>query len=124
MTRNPNVHFEVSSTQVAPHERVAVSWEVEQANKVYFYTTGQNWVPNQVALKGVRIYYPTIDTAYNLRVVNSNNTVESYKIEVIVDPPSRSTANRAFRAGSKSASGFRELCRYQVESPRRVINRS
>jgi len=87
MTKNPNVQFEASSTQVAPYDRVALAWEVKQANKVYFYPTGQNWPPNQVPLKGERVYYPTIDTAYNLRVVNLDNTVESYKIEVIVEPP-------------------------------------
>jgi hypothetical protein len=87
MTRSPNVQFEASSTQVAPYERVALSWEVRQANKVYFYLTGQAWVSNQVPLKGMRIYYPTNDTAYNLRVVNADNTVESYKIEVVVEPP-------------------------------------
>jgi hypothetical protein len=87
MTRNPNVQFEASSTQVAPHDRVALTWDVKQAIKVYFYTTGQAWVPNQVSLKGERIYFPTIDTAYNLRVVNYDNTVESYKIEVMVEPP-------------------------------------
>jgi hypothetical protein len=87
MTRNPNVQFEASSTQVAPYDRVALTWEVKQASKVYFYTTGQAWESNQVALKGERIYFPTLDTAYNLRVVNIDHTVESFKIEVIVDPP-------------------------------------
>jgi hypothetical protein len=87
MTRNPNVQFEASSTQVAPHDRVALTWEVKQANKVYFYMTGQAWESNQVSLKGERIYFPTMNTAYNLRIVNIDNTVESYKIEVIVEPP-------------------------------------
>jgi hypothetical protein len=87
MTPNPNVQFEASSTQVAPYHRVALTWEVKQASKVYFYTTGQAWESNQVALEGARIYFPTSDTAYNLRVVNIDNTVESFKIEVIVDPP-------------------------------------
>jgi hypothetical protein len=87
LTANPNVQFEASSTQVAPYEKVVLSWEVKQASAVYFYSTGQAWVPNQVPLKGVRIFYPTSSAAYNLRVVNSNNTVESYKIEVDVEPP-------------------------------------
>jgi hypothetical protein len=88
MTRNPNVQFEASSMQVAPYEKVVLSWEVKQANAVYFYTTGQAWVPNQVPLKGVRIFYPTNNTAFNLRVVSLTNTVESYKIEVRIEPPS------------------------------------
>ena len=87
MTRNPNVQFEASSTQVAPYDRVALIWEVKEANKVYFYPTGQNWPSNQVPLQGERVYFPTIDTAYNLRVVNLDNTVESFKIVVIVEPP-------------------------------------
>ena len=52
---------------------------LSQANKVYFYATGQAWASNQVPLKGVRVYFPSHDTAYNLRVVNLDNTVESYK---------------------------------------------
>jgi hypothetical protein len=87
-TIKPNVQFEASSTQVVPYSRVVLSWEVIQAKKVYFFTTGQSWVPNQVALRGNRIYYPSKDMAYNLRVVNLNNTVESFKIEVEVEPPS------------------------------------
>ncbi len=86
-TNNINVQFEASSTQVVPYSQVVLSWEVIQAKNVYFYTTGQSWVPNQVALRGNRIYFPNKNIAYNLRVVNMNNTVESFKIEVEVEPP-------------------------------------
>ncbi len=39
-TKNLNVQFEASSTQVVPYGRVVLSWEVIQAKKVYFYI---NW---------------------------------------------------------------------------------
>jgi hypothetical protein len=87
LTRSPNVQFEASSTKVAPYDRVALSWDVKQAKAVYFYPTGQAWVSNPVPLKGTRIYYPSVDTAFNLRVDNLDNTVGSYKIEVEVEPP-------------------------------------
>jgi len=87
ITPNPNVQFEASSTQVAPYEKLVLSWEVKQAKVVYFYSTGHAWMSNQVPLKGVRVFYPTMSADYNLRVVNENNTVESYKIEVEIEPP-------------------------------------
>ena len=86
MTRNPNVLFEASSTQVAPYEKVVLSWDVKQADEVYFYTTGQAWPSNRVPLKGVRIFYPANNTAFNLRVVNMNNIAESNKIELDIEP--------------------------------------
>jgi Ig-like domain from next to BRCA1 gene len=87
MTLISNIQFNASITEVAPYDRVVISWEVRQAKKVYFYTTGQAYEFNQVPLKGARVYFPANDTAYNLRVVSLNNTVESRKIEVIVEPP-------------------------------------
>lgn len=87
LTKNPNVQFEASSTKVAPYDRVILSWDVKKAKAVYFYPAGQAWISNQAPLKGVRIFYPTKDTAFNLRVVNINYVAESYKIEVIVEPP-------------------------------------
>lgn len=86
MTASPNVKFEISSTQVAPHGKVALTWDIKQANAVYFYPAGQVWQSNRVPLTGVRIYYPTVSTQYNLRVVNKDLTVESYKREVEVSP--------------------------------------
>jgi hypothetical protein len=87
LTANPNVQFRTSRTEVAPGERVVLEWEVKQAKEVYFYPSGHAWQTNPVPLKGAKVFYPIIDTAYNLRVVNSINIAESYKIEVEVTPP-------------------------------------
>jgi hypothetical protein len=87
MTVSPNVLFEISSTKVAPYSKVVLSWEVKHAKTVYFYPAGQVWESNQVPLEGVRVYYPTENTAYTLRVVNEDDTVVSYKHEVKIDPP-------------------------------------
>ena len=85
---------------------------------MYFYITGQAWASNQVPLKGVRIYFPTNDTAYNLRVVNADNTVESYKIEVMVEPPLGLAGYRHLRAAPTRASESWRLRRYQLEGTR------
>ncbi len=87
LTANPNVQFLVSKTEVAPGERVTLSWVVQQAKAVYFNASGQAWQTDPVPLKGAKVFYPTMDTAYNLRVVNTNGVAESYKIEVEVIPP-------------------------------------
>ena len=71
----------------APYEKVVLSWDVKQAHEVYFYTTGQAWASKRVPLKGVRIFYPANDTAFNLRVVNINKIAESHKIELDIEPP-------------------------------------
>jgi heat shock protein HslJ len=80
------IYFAASPTQIEAGQPVVFTWDVSNAQAVYFYQEGQSWENNGVAGKDSRTVYPPYTTNYYLRVVKPDNSVETRTITVYVEP--------------------------------------
>jgi hypothetical protein len=63
-----------------------ITWDVRQARQVYFYEYGQAWNEHPVQPTGNTYVFPYATTSYYLRVVKWDQSVETRKVVVHVEP--------------------------------------
>jgi heat shock protein HslJ/uncharacterized protein YuzE len=85
-TPSPSIQFTVDRTHIKQGECVTFAWSVENVQAVYFYADGENWQDHGVPGQGTRTECPQTTTAYNLRVVFPDGTVETRSITIYVEP--------------------------------------
>jgi hypothetical protein len=87
-TTGPIIEFGVDRTNIRPGECVTFSWRVQNVKAVYFLEKGQRWQDHGVVGEGSRQVCPPQTTAYNLRVVKPDDSVEVRQIPITVSRPS------------------------------------
>jgi hypothetical protein len=85
-TPHPNIVFTVDRDQIKAGECVNFYWSVSSAKEVYFFAQGENWQDHGVVGEGSQVECPPVTLAYFLRVVLTDNTVETRQITIYVEP--------------------------------------
>ena len=93
-TGSPEVNFSVDRTQIKQGECVTFSWKVGNVKAVYYYQEGQRWEDNGVGGEGSQQECPPSSTAFYLRVVKPDESIDLRQIVVTVEP--LPTATSAF----------------------------
>lgn len=91
------VTFTVDRTQISAGQCVTFSWDVRNANSVFFYALGENWAQNQVQAQATQRECPPVTTTYELRVINPDNSQETRNIRIdVAQPPPDAPTIRSF----------------------------
>jgi len=85
-TPSPSVKFEADRYEIKAGECVVFTWSAQNVKEVYFYAEGEAWQEHGVAGQGSSTECPPVTTAYYLRVVHTDNTVEVPQIIITVQP--------------------------------------
>lgn len=93
-TGAPDVNFAVDRTQIKQGECVVFTWKVANVKAVYFYQEGDRWQDKGVGGEDSRQVCPPASTAYYLRVVKPDDTVDLRQISITVQV--EPTATSAF----------------------------
>ena len=83
-TPSADIKFWADSTNLNQGQCTNLHWDVQNVKEVYLYEDGQNWQNQGVAGKGDRQVCPPQTTNYNLRVVKSDNSVETRRLTIQV----------------------------------------
>ena len=85
-TPSPTISFTVDRTSIQEGECVTFSWNVQNIQAVWFYPDGADY--NNYPTTGVNssVQCPQTTTTYNLRVLNSDGSVEIRQITIFVEP--------------------------------------
>jgi hypothetical protein len=83
-----DIYFTADRTQISPGQRVLFTWNVRNAQSVYFYAEGDVWQSRSVAFSGQAEVFPQVTTTYSLRVIKNDGTTEIRQITVTVTQPS------------------------------------
>ena len=84
-TPAPGISFAADAERVLQGNPVNFTWNVQDAQEVYFYQAGQEWQNRAVAAQGSAADIPSTTTTYNLRVVR-NGQEEIRSLTVYVEP--------------------------------------
>ncbi len=84
-TGAPEVSFSVDRTQIKQGECVTFSWRVQNVKAVYYYREGDRWEDNGVGGEGSRQECPPSSTAFYLRVVMPDDSVDLRQIAITVE---------------------------------------
>jgi polar amino acid transport system substrate-binding protein len=84
-TPAPGISFSTDAKRVLQGNAVNFTWDVQDAQEVYFYRAGQEWQNRAVATQGSAADIPSATTTYNLRVVR-NGRADVRSITVYVEP--------------------------------------
>jgi polar amino acid transport system substrate-binding protein len=85
-TPHPDIVFTVDRDQIKAGECVTFNWRVTNAKEVYFFAQGENWQDHGVPGEGSQVECPPTTLAYFLRVVLTDNKVETRQITIYVEP--------------------------------------
>jgi hypothetical protein len=91
-TGAPEVNFAVDRTQIKQDECVTFSWKVENVRAVYYYQEGERWEDHGVAGQGSQQECPPSSTAFYLRVVKPDETIDLRQIAITVEPVPTATS--------------------------------
>ena len=93
-TGAPEVNFAVDRTQIKQGECVTFSWRVENVKAVYYYREGDRWEDHGVAGQGSQQECPPSSTAFYLRVVKPDESIDLRQIAITVEPvPTETSAS-------------------------------
>ena len=95
-TPSPFIQFNANPTTVSQGQPVNFSWNVQNVREVYFYRDGQNWQNHGVPGVGSAVDYPPQSMNYYLRVVQTNNEVQTRQIFITVIPTPNAPEIREF----------------------------
>jgi len=84
-TGAPEVNFAVDRTQIKQGECVTFSWKVENVKAVYYYREGDRWQDHGVAGQGSQQECPPSSTAFYLRVVKPDESIDLRQIAIAVE---------------------------------------
>ena len=101
-TPSPTISFSVDRTSIQEGECVTFSWNVQNIQAVWFFPDGQNF--NNYPTTGVNssVQCPNTTTTYNLRVLNTNGSVEVRQITIFVQPSNAAPKITSFNAAPPS----------------------
>jgi ABC-type amino acid transport substrate-binding protein len=85
-TPSPTISFSVDRTSIREGECVTFSWNVQNIQAVWFYPDGQDYSRNPTTGVNSSVQCPNTTTTYNLRVLNTNGSVETRQITIFVEP--------------------------------------
>ena len=84
-TPAPGISFSTDAKRILQGSAVNLTWDVQEAQEVYFYQAGQEWRNREVAAQGSAADVPRVTTTYNLRVLR-NGQEDVRSITVYVEP--------------------------------------
>jgi len=86
--------FDVDNTPINQGECTTLRWKVDNVREVYVYPVGESWNDYPQAGSGSEQVCPTETTAYEMRVVLQNNSIDQRQltVEVISDDPLANTS--------------------------------
>jgi polar amino acid transport system substrate-binding protein len=84
-TPSPGISFSANAERVLQGNPVQFTWDVQDADEVYFYRAGQDWTGRSVEAQGSAADIPAATTTYNLRVVRGGQE-EIRELTVYVEP--------------------------------------
>jgi ABC-type amino acid transport substrate-binding protein/heat shock protein HslJ len=83
-TPSPSIQFSASPTSIQEGECSTLTWNTANVQAVYLYPQGEDWRNFGVPGTGQRTVCPNETTTYELRVVNTNGSVEVRTVSVFV----------------------------------------
>lgn len=95
-TPSPSIQFNANPTTVNQGEPVNFNWNVQNVREVYFFHDGQNWQNHGVPGVGSTVEFPAQSMNYYLRVVQTNNEVQTRQIFITVIPAPNAPEIREF----------------------------
>lgn len=95
-TPSPFIQFNANPTTVNQGQPVNFNWNVQNVREVYFYHDGQSWQNHGVPGVGSAVEYPAQSMNYYLRVVQTNNKVQTRQIFITVIPTPNAPEIREF----------------------------
>ncbi|MFN2135518.1 MAG: transporter substrate-binding domain-containing protein [Candidatus Promineifilaceae bacterium] len=95
-TPSPTISFSVNRTNIREGECVTFSWDVQNIQAVWFYPDGQNYSNNPTTGQNSSTQCPRTTTTYNLRVLNTNGSVEIRQITIFVEPSNQAPKISSF----------------------------
>ncbi len=84
-TPSPGISFSANAERVLQGNPVQFTWDVQDADEVYFYQAGKDWTGRGVEAQGSAADIPAASTTYNLRVVRGGQE-EIRELTVYVEP--------------------------------------
>lgn len=87
-TPSPTISFTVDRTTIKEGECVTFSWNVQNIQAVWFYPDGEDYSKYPTTGQSSSTQCPRTTTTYNLRVQNSDGSVEIRQITIFVEPSS------------------------------------
>ncbi len=85
-TPSPTISFTVDRTTITEGECVTFSWNVQNIQAVWFYPDGQDYTKYPTTGQGSSTQCPRTTTTYNLRVQNTDGSIEIRQITIFVEP--------------------------------------
>jgi heat shock protein HslJ len=95
-TPAPGINFAVDRSNIRSGECVLFSWDVQDAQAVYFYAEGEPWEEHGVAAQGQQQQCPPATTTFWLRAIKPNNALEVRQITIYVDDAAGSPSIQRF----------------------------
>lgn len=85
-TPSPTISFTVDRTSIREGECVTFSWNVQNIQAVWFHPDGQDFNRFPTTGQNSSTQCPRTTTTYNLRVLNTDGSVEIRQITIFVEP--------------------------------------
>lgn len=103
-TPSPTISFSVDRTTIREGECVTFSWNVQNIQAVWFYPDGQDFNNFPTTGQNSSVECPRTTTTYNLRVLNTNGSVEIRQITIFVEPSNAAPKISSFNVAPPSIS--------------------
>ncbi|MFN2221721.1 MAG: META domain-containing protein, partial [Candidatus Promineifilaceae bacterium] len=85
-TPSPSIQFSANPTSIRQGECSTLTWNTSSVQAVYLYPQGEDWRNYGVPGTGQRAVCPDQTTAYDLRVVKTDGSVEIRTVTIFVTP--------------------------------------
>lgn len=95
-TPSPTISFTVDRTRIDEGECVTFSWNVQNIQAVWFYPDGQDFNNFPTTGQNSSTECPRTTTTYNLRVLNTDGSVEIRQITIVVEPSNQAPKISSF----------------------------
>ncbi len=80
----PGISFSADRTSIQAGESVVLNWNVTNVKATFLYVIGEPWEQRGVAGQGSRQVYLQNTTVYELRVIKSNDQIETRQVRIDV----------------------------------------
>ena len=101
-TPSPTISFSADRTTIKEGECVTFSWDVQNIQAVWFFPAGEDFARYPTTGQSSSVQCPRTTTTYNLRVQNTDGTVEIRQITIFVEPSSAAPKISSFTVAPPS----------------------
>ncbi|MFN2206049.1 MAG: transporter substrate-binding domain-containing protein [Candidatus Promineifilaceae bacterium] len=103
-TPSPTISFSANRTTITEGDCVTFTWNVQNIQAVWFYPDGEDFNRYPTTGQNSSVECPNTTTTYNLRVLNTNGSVEIRQITIVVEPSNSAPKISSFTVSPPSVS--------------------